>query len=854
MKVGANPRALRMQRLEDRYALDGDSTLITNGHEVRREVGQEDPYDAFHFHAQAGDYVWISVGEERAKSNTTVRLAVETPGGSVFTDWGPTNAMQVFRADETGRYNFFISEYGNEQDFDYKVRFLIQPEPLAYTYSHDAVLGAGERHSAGLAIGQLSVVQFEAVAGTSVFATLGERNTIAEPQIWIIDPNGELVASTWANVALTREFQPDFTGTYTAIIGDLDGDEPLDFTFSLASLPGEVDYDLPQNAYLQSGERHTGAIGVGEQHLVQFDARAGDRVYASLGEVVASNSEPQVRIVDPSGVAVPGAATWNNAGLQVSFDAPQTGLYTAVITDLDGDEPIEYTFSLAVLPGAVDYTLPQNAFVESGQRHTGSIAIGEQHLLQFEATAGGRVYASLGEQAPELSEAQFRVIDPSGNFVVGSWNNNGLRLEFDAPQTGLYTAVVTDLGVDEPLDYTFTVAALPGAVDYALPQNAFVESGQRHTGSIAIGQQHHLQFEADFNAFVFLTLGEIASTGSEVEIRVIDPSGNPVAGTSTWGNTGLELAFTAGQAGLYTAVVTEYQSDEALDYTFRMAAFSPNGAGASLFESTLTPGGTLSGALNFGGFAVHPFYVTPAAAAELTLTDTSGTNAGVRLQVFDQTGRRVWNGTDSTTEVATISTLSAGRFFAVVSETGVDQAITYELSATGIALPPPTVRGDYNGDQTVDENDLPMLRASYGATGVGLAADGNGDGVVNAIDYAIWRENYGAVGTSAASIAPEETSEPQTQASVASAPAPWAVGSGSHVIARHTGPAKRGVIDEALAQSWADPAALLLLDAEPPFPTAEVESPNQKPPEYDPAAATDQAYAELGGDGGWAAW
>jgi hypothetical protein len=52
--------------------------------------------------------------------------------------------------------------------------------------------------------------------------------------------------------------------------------------------------------------------------------------------------------------------------------------------------------------------------------------------------------------------------------------------------------------------------------------------------------------------------------------------------------------------------------------------------------------------------------------------------------------------------------------------------------------------GDYDGSQTVDQDDYNLWRTHFGATsGVGLQADGNHDGIVDAADYIVWRKNLG---------------------------------------------------------------------------------------------------------------
>lgn len=518
-------RKLSMQSLEARYALDGDP--LGNGEEIRREVGQEDPFDEFYFDAQAGDLVWLALQEERPKSDSQVELTIRTPSGDRIYDWGGDSAFEYFQAGESGRFQVFVSERGNEQDFDYKLRFITQPGSVAFTYDQDATLDRGETHGSSLPAGSLSVIFFEAIAGTTVFTSMGETFAQgANPRMWLFDSAGSLVTVVSDEVAFTEEFVAPSTGEYTAIVGDFDSNEPLSYTFSLATLPGEVDYDLPQNVFLRSGERHTGSIAVGEQHLVQFNADAGSRVFATLGEVGNQNANPRIRIVDPNGQVVGGTTVSDEYGLQIGFDAPITGLYTAVISDFDSNEPLSYTFR-------------QNAFAHQ----------------------------------PDSLEQ---------------------------------------------------------------------------------------------------------------------------------------------------------------------------------FESALINGAAQTGTLQLGDFAIHPFYVTGGATAEITLVEQGSSSAQVLLQVFDRSGYRVWNGSDTSLEEATIFSAEAGEYFAVVSESGSNSTLSYSIVASGVTAPFTALPGDYDGNQFVDERDRAFWADHYGSTeGRGLYADGNGDGRVDVADYTVWRDHLGAFVTPA---------------------------------------------------------------------------------------------------------
>jgi hypothetical protein len=54
----------------------------------------------------------------------------------------------------------------------------------------------------------------------------------------------------------------------------------------------------------------------------------------------------------------------------------------------------------------------------------------------------------------------------------------------------------------------------------------------------------------------------------------------------------------------------------------------------------------------------------------------------------------------------------------------------------------PLLRGDYNGDGSVDASDFIVWRKSVGST-TNLAADGNGNGVIDNGDFDVWRAHFG---------------------------------------------------------------------------------------------------------------
>lgn len=55
------------------------------------------------------------------------------------------------------------------------------------------------------------------------------------------------------------------------------------------------------------------------------------------------------------------------------------------------------------------------------------------------------------------------------------------------------------------------------------------------------------------------------------------------------------------------------------------------------------------------------------------------------------------------------------------------------------------LRGDFNGDKTVNAADYVVWRNTLGQMGAGLPADANGDGKVDGTDYGFWKANFGHV-------------------------------------------------------------------------------------------------------------
>jgi hypothetical protein len=93
-----------------------------------------------------------------------------------------------------------------------------------------------------------------------------------------------------------------------------------------------------------------------------------------------------------------------------------------------------------------------------------------------------------------------------------------------------------------------------------------------------------------------------------------------------------------------------------------------------------------------------------------------------------------------------------------IYEIGIDYSTNFGAGNPGIAdlIFNPSLMGDANGDGKCDINDLTIVLANYGKTGVWNTGDFNGNGTVDINDLTIVLANYGqSAGTGALSSVPE---------------------------------------------------------------------------------------------------
>lgn len=477
-------RRPRYQVLESRIALDGDPLLLANGAEHEATIDLGDTVE-LEFEAVAGKPVYLAWG---ATAGGRLDVRVTSPGGEVVSDTlSSSTAPRTFVPNETGAYLVTLSERGADETVSFRFSAFSGAAPIDHGSPDRVLLASGEEHEATIGLGRQQLIQFQVEAGETIYGSIGALGSTNQQHLRVLDPAGDLIHEEAYEQASVVELSPfaveaTMTGLYTAVVSERNHDAPIDSLFTVAALPSVVDYGLPQNALLESGGRHDSLIDHRGQHHLQFHADAGEKLFVALGEQdfdAFRSGSIGIRLVDPSGELI--YSETDTVGIGALLVAPESGLYTAIIDGgveppLSPEPDTPYAFSVAALPGAVDYNPPQNTLLGYGGVHASGFGVGDQHLIQFEAMTGDDLQLDLTETTPDGdARPRLRLVDPSGKIVFSGADADAIQTTITAAENGLYTAVLTEVGNDDPLTYSFALGLSPSPIRGDYDRNGFVD-------------------------------------------------------------------------------------------------------------------------------------------------------------------------------------------------------------------------------------------------------------------------------------------------------------------------------------------------------------------------------------------
>lgn len=599
------------QRLESRRLL----ATLTNSVELLDSIGIGGS-DTHTFSIAAQGTVIVSVGETGTFA-AEPRVEVFRPSGTSIAIGGSSSssgsaAAVQFTATETGAYTIVVSDFGDNDAMDYRVRALSLPSTPTLQPGRDEFLSSGEEVVSSIPLGAFAVFPIDVASAGNVLFSVGEVGTFdAEPKLEIFGPSGASIdiggsSSSTSNSALVQ-FDQTLPGRYTAVVSDFSDNDSMDFRIRALSVPATTDLISGRDDFLQNGESRTASIPIGGFAVYPFNADSAGNVLVSIGEVDVFDAEPKLEIFGPDGqsMGVTGSSSSSNSSARLQFVTTSTGVYTAVVSEFGNSDPMSFRVRALSVPGAVQLVEDQDQTIQNGEEVYSSIPAGTFAVFPFEVDAAGTALVTLAETTGFAAEPDLEIFGPDGQSLgTGgsiSTTSDSATVQISTSQTGTYTAVVRDFGDNDSVEFLIRATTLPGNPELIPARDKVLLDSVDVTSSIPIGSYSLFPFEVGSLGTVAVGVTETGTLAAEPRVEVFGPDGQSVAvgGSTSGSSSSAAVSFFASSTGTYTAVVSDFSDNESMDFTIsatgiatiptRVTSFKRDGESSDSFDQLRRP-------------------------------------------------------------------------------------------------------------------------------------------------------------------------------------------------------------------------------------------------------------------------
>jgi len=434
-------------------------SALANGEELESDF----PLGSYNLHTlevDSGDLVRLTLGETGGMAAEPVVQLVAPDGQVVETGSGNVDAGVQFTATQTGTYLAIISDSGNDEGMEYRVRAITVPDTPQLIAGRDQVLQNGEEYAGSIPLGTFNLHTMAVDSGDLVRIAIGELGGLAaEPVLQVVGPDGQVVDSASGNVEALVQFTATQTGTFTLIVSDSSSDEPIDYRIRAIAVPDVPQLIAERDSALENGGELTSSLPLGSFNIHTFAAESGNLVRLSMGEIGGLAAEPAMQVVAPDGQVVESASGTIDAVVQ--FTATQTGTFTLIVSDSANDEPLDYRLRSLVAPATPQLLTDRDSAPANTQVVATALPLGSFNLHTFELGVGQSAQVMAWETGGLAAEPVVQIIGPDGQVIEQVAGNSEARARFTALQAGTYLALVSDNNNDEALEYQLSVISPP---------------------------------------------------------------------------------------------------------------------------------------------------------------------------------------------------------------------------------------------------------------------------------------------------------------------------------------------------------------------------------------------------------
>jgi hypothetical protein len=551
----------------------------------------------------------------------------------------------------------------------------------------------GETVSGAFPIGGSQNFFVNGITGGSFHIVCTETSAdFFNPQVKLYAPDGSLVSSNSGSLgtSVIKTGLPQ-TGSYRVEVTSARAGWGGAFKMTIVHAPSRSDFG-DDGGDIASGQTRSGTIGVGDLDTFYFHAGVGESFTVAMARTGGTdNFHPEVSVFAPDGSRA-GTVEWDYVGTATGVTGTtQAGVYTIVANRTYEDATGTYNLTLAKLPGPQQPgTGGDGGPIVSDQTRTGTLDAGDLDVYTFEAEAGERIVARLGETGANTDFSPWLLLyGPDGSLISSESDYVGTAAGVAAaPFDGTYYLVVRAVNDNDTGNYEITLAKLDGPQAHNGGDGGTLRSGETVTANLTAGDMDVFTFEAVRGESIVAAMAEVTgNTDFSPWLQIYAPDGTILQSASNYVGTYISIG-NAPQTGTYYLLTRAVNDNQVGAYNLTMAKLpgkqQTGGDGGNLVD-----GSTVGAHLDRGDLDVFMFVAAAGNGIHLTMTEAAGAETSPHLFLYGPDGKIIWSESDYVSASIHVSSApKTGKYYVLAKDYFSSTAAPYTMSLDLTGLPP----------------------------------------------------------------------------------------------------------------------------------------------------------------------
>ena len=355
---------------------------------------------------------------------------------------------------------FEMNEFNNQRETTISI------EGIADTDSDGGDIQSGETQKYSIdSSTDTDAFTFSGQKGQAIIIRMSQESGGVDPSVDLYAPDGSLehtAGSGSSKSVRVKEHKLQQSGTYTIVARDYDGKETGQYSLSLLLLPGATSSSQdPDGGEIKSAETKTGTIDLNaDTDAFTFSGKKGQAIILRMSQE-SGGVDPSVDLYAPDGSLEHTAGTSSSRSVRIKeYKLQQSGTYTIIARDYDGEETGQYGLSLLLLPGATSSSQdPDGGEIKSAETKTGTIDLNaDTDAFTFHGQKGQTILLRMSQESGGV-DPSIDLYAPDGTLEHSKGSSSSTRAtitDWILQESGKYTVVCRDYDGEETGGYSLS--------------------------------------------------------------------------------------------------------------------------------------------------------------------------------------------------------------------------------------------------------------------------------------------------------------------------------------------------------------------------------------------------------------